>query len=102
MDVIRTISLGEKVDLLARLLFYVPLIFTRETIKTTMIAVQRGLPVKEYMAATVVRTLMTCLTERQMLYLNGPTSQTYQTWIEKEAKTRNLSPVKDTVILADG
>ncbi|KAH0156810.1 alpha/beta-hydrolase, partial [Aureobasidium melanogenum] len=102
MDVIRTISLGEKVDLLARLLFYVPLIFTRETIKTTVIAVQRGLPVKEYMAATVVRTLMTCLTERQMLYLNGPTSQTYQTWVEKEAKTRNLSPVKDTVILADG
>lgn len=118
MDVIRTVSLGEKVDLLARLLFYgelsayrvvkailtmsVPLIFTRETIKTTMIAVQRGLPVKEYMAATVVRTLMTCLTERQMLYLNGPTSQTYQTWIEKEAKTRNLCPVKDTVILVDG
>lgn len=118
MDVIRTISLGEKVDLVARLLFCgksfrhralnplltisVPLVFMRETIKTVTTAVQRGLPVKEYMVATVVRTLMTCFTERQMLYLNGPTSQTYQTWIQKEAKTRNLSSVEDTVVLADG
>ncbi|KAG9908207.1 alpha/beta-hydrolase, partial [Aureobasidium melanogenum] len=102
MDVIRTISLGEKVDLVARLLFCVPLVFIRETIKTVTTALQRGLPVREYMVATVVRTLMTCFTERQMLYLHGTTSQTYQTWIKKEAKTRNLSPVEDTVVLADG
>ncbi|KAG9696415.1 alpha/beta-hydrolase, partial [Aureobasidium melanogenum] len=80
----------------------VPLVYMRETIKTVTTAVQRGLPIKEYLTATVVRTLMTCFTERQMLYLHGPTSQTYQTWIEKEAKIRNLSPVQDTVVLADG
>lgn len=118
MDVIRTIGLGEKIDLLARLLFIgksfrhqaleslltisVPPVLIRELIKTSMTAIKRGLPLKEFLIATVIRTGMTCFTERQLLYFSEPTSQIYQTWIEKEAKTRNLSPVRDTAVLADG
>lgn len=80
----------------------VPYVLTRESLKTTTMAIQRGLLLREFLVITVIRTLMICLTPQQLLYLNKPTGQAYQAWIEKEAKIRKLSPVLDTVVLADG
>ncbi|KAK6001215.1 hypothetical protein QM012_002546 [Aureobasidium pullulans] len=102
MEVIKTISVREKVDLLGRLLFYVPYVLTKETIKTTAVAIQRGLPLKEFLVATLIRILMTCFTPRQLLYINGTTGQTYQAWIEREAETRGMFPKQDTIRLPDG
>ncbi|KAG9565701.1 alpha/beta-hydrolase, partial [Aureobasidium melanogenum] len=103
MDKIEPLSLGEKVDFYARLLFCVPPVVIREVIKTLITATKRGLPYKEYLVATVIRIQLTCFTERQQLSLsNTNTSQRYEQWIEKEAKAHNVSPIKDTVVLADG
>ena len=53
-------------------------------LRSLLISLARGLPIRRYLSCAVVRVFLDTFTPRQIQYLSPSTKKTYETWIERK------------------